>query len=375
MAIQVYCVTCRTSTALTSKSCPKCGVVFTRDNRKYRVSVSVKGKRVNRIVDNLTIAREAESAIKGDMVRGEFDITAHRATKALTLDDLWKRFLPWAKEHKKTWRTDEYHYGKHLAPRFGNKALDAISVLDIERMKSELRQGLNQHGKPYAAASIKHQLVLLKRLYNIAAKWGLYERPNPVKRVQMPKVDNQKTEFMTEDEVKRLWNALEEWPCRETVAIVKFALLSGLRRGELFKLTWDDVDFQRGIVTLRDPKGGKTKTIPLSSEALQVLRDVEINSTLVFPGNDGKQRTDFKGPWQRIRKAAGLPEDFRFHGLRHHFASTLVSNGIDLAVVRELLTHKDMSTTQRYAHLMPDAIKAAALTSGTLLSPRSDQDH
>src|SRR5208337_2444186 len=149
----------------------------------------------------------------------------------------------------------------------------------------------------------------------------------------------------------------------------------GLRRGELFKLTWDDVDFERSMVTLRTPKGGKTTTLPLSVQAIEVLRSLDVTSSFVFPGKKGKkpgeddkQRTDFKGPWLRIRKAAGLPDDFRFHGLRHHFASTLVSSGVDLGIVRELLTHKHVGTTERYAHFRPDAIKDAAAKAGELLS-------
>ncbi len=94
------------------------------------------------------------------------------------------------------------------------------------------------------------------------------------------------------------------------------------------------------------------------------------DSNFVFPGKNGRQRTDFKGPWERIRKPAGLPEGFRFHGLRHHYASTLVSNGIDLTVVKELMTHKEMTTTQRYAHLRPDAVKRAAEKAGELLKPK-----
>jgi site-specific recombinase XerD len=94
-------------------------------------------------------------------------------------------------------------------------------------------------------------------------------------------------------------------------------------------------------------------------------------SPYVFPGKNRGQRTDFKGPWQRIRKAAGLPGNFRFHGLRHHFASTLVSSGVDLSVVQALLTHKDARTTQRYAHLQPGAMWEAALKSGKLLTPKN----
>lgn len=372
MAIQIYCTECRNSCSLDSKKCSKCGKSFGRD-RKYRVSVSVKGKRANRIVDNLTIAREVEGALKGDLVRNEFEIADHRAQKPITLADVWGKYLPWAKEHKRTWRDDEWYYGKHIEPRFGSRALSDISAFDIEKMKTDLKRSKNTNGKPYAAATIKHQIVLLRRLFNVARKWGMYEGVNPVSRVQMPKVDNQKTEFLTEDELSRLTETLDSWPCRDTVAFVRFAMFTGLRRGELFKLAWNDVDFERGMVTLRAPKGGKTTTLPLNQQAIDVLRSLDVTGTFVFPGKDGKQRADFKGPWLRIRKAAELPDDFRFHGLRHNYASTLVSNGVDLGIVRELLTHKHVGTTERYAHFAPAAVKDAARKAGELLTPKHGQ--
>jgi integrase len=192
----------------------------------------------------------------------------------------------------------------------------------------------------------KHQLVILRRLYNLARKWGLYAGKSPLESVSLPRLDNQKTEFLKEEEIIRLLNTLEKWPSRESAAFVKFALFSGLRRGEMLKLAWDDVDFDRGLIALRDPKGGKNTTIPVSPQALEVLRSLEPRSSFVFPGKNGGQRADFKGPWQRIRKEAGLPENFRFHGLRHHFASALVSAGIDLPVIQQLLSHKDFRTTE-----------------------------
>ena len=104
MAIQIYCTGCYTSNGLDAKSCSNCGATFGRD-KKYRVCVSIKGKRVTRVVDNLTIARETEAAIKGDMVRGEYEI--NRGIKeAPTLGEVWAKYLPWAKEHKKTWKCD-----------------------------------------------------------------------------------------------------------------------------------------------------------------------------------------------------------------------------------------------------------------------------
>jgi len=368
MAIQLYCQACKSYVPVTTRKC-KCGATFPREGRKYRVDVSVKGRRVTRFVDNLTIAREVEGTIKGDLVRGEFDITTHKTRKSLTLADVWEKYVPWAREHKSSFDTDLAYYKKHIEPRFGRKSLEDITPLEIERMKLEMKKDVNSRGKPYAAATIKHQIVLLRRLFNVARKWGMYDGGNPVERVQMPHVDNQKTEFLTEDELSRLMETLDNWPFLETAAMVRFALFSGIRRGEICKLKWDDVDFERNMVTLRTPKGKKTVTIPISQEAIAVLRSMDMTSPFVFPGEDGRQRTSFKGPWQRIRKAAGLPRDFRFHGLRHHFASTLVSNGVDLGIVRELLTHKHVGTTERYAHFAPDAVKRAAEKSGELLTP------
>jgi integrase len=369
MAIHIYCTGCYTSNGLNAKACSNCGAIFGRD-KKYRVCVSVKGERATRVVDNLTLARQKEATLKADLERGEMDIKKKKK-KTPTLNEVWAKYLPWAKEHKKSWKDDSWYYGKHLGPRFGNKSLDAISPIDIERMKTELKKGVSKQGKPFAPATIKHQLVIIRRLYNLARKWGLYDGKNPIESVSMPKLDNQKTEFLTDEELSRLLDTLEKWPFKEIAALVRFALFTGLRRGEIFKLTWDDVDFERGLLTLRDPKSGKTENIPVSMKALDVLRSLEVTSSLVFPGKDGRQRTEFSGPWQRIRQAAELPGNFRFHGLRHHFASTLVSNGVDLLLVQALLCHKDSKTTQRYSHLAPGALRDAALKSGDLLTPKN----
>ena len=104
-----------------------------------------------------------------------------------------------------------------------------------------------------------------------------------------------------------------------------------LKKG--LKLTWDDLDFERGMVSLREPKGGKTLTTNVSSEALDILSGMKVSSPYVFPGKEGGQRTDFKGLWKKIRKAVCLPPNFRFHSLRHNFGSTLASAGVDLQVI------------------------------------------
>ncbi|MEW6386155.1 MAG: site-specific integrase [Thermodesulfobacteriota bacterium] len=368
MAIHIYCTSCYTSNGLNAKSCSNCGAPFGRD-KKYRVCVSVKGNRATRVVDNLTLARQKEATFKADLEREDMDIRKKKK-KAPTMGEVWARYLPWARANKKSWKDDNWNYTKHIEPRFSKKPLDAISPIDLERLKTELRKGEDGRGRPYAAQTVKHQLCIIRRLYNLARKWGLYDGKNPVGSVTMPRIDNGKTERLSNDELARLLNTLETWPCKETAAFIKFALFTGLRKGEICKLEWGDCDLDRGLLTLRDAKSGRTEHVPVSMEALEVLRTLEPTSPFVFPGAGGKRRSNFSRPWQKIRRAAGLPEDFRFHGMRHNFASTLVSHGIDLMVVQKLLCHKTAMVTQRYAHLAPGAIRDAALKSGDLLTPK-----
>jgi integrase len=183
----------------------------------------------------------------------------------------------------------------------------------------------------------------------------------------MPKIDNQRVRFLSDIELESLLNTLETWACRESVDFITFALLTGFRLGELITLKWESVDFENGYITLADPKGGKTVTIPVSGEALDVLRLRDRLSEYVFPGEDGGRRFDFKGPWLRVCRAAGI-SDFRFHDLRHNFASKLVSSDVNLATVQVLLSHKDIRTTLKYAHLQPGAAKDAARASGKILT-------
>ena len=390
MAIQIYCTSCYTSNGLDAKSCSNCGATFGRD-KKYRVCVSIKGKRVTRVVDNLTIARETEGAIKGDMLRGEFDI--YRNVKQVpTVGEVWKAYLKWARipGNKKTWITDKFNYETHLEPRFANKHLNKISAIDVNRLKLSMTRGktndgkpyLSKRGKPFSAATIKHQLVLLHRLYKFAQGPDFKykgETPFDHGQVKMPHLDNQRTTYFSDEQLAALRSTLETWPNRTQAAFIQFALLTGVRRGTLFPLRWADLDFARNMVTLvisHRRKGTETVTTRVTPEAMEVLKALPRTSDYVFPGKNGEMRSNFKGPWLRIKKAAGLPDDFRFHDLRHNFASTHVNKGgrngegENLKVVQELLNHKDFRTTLKYAHLGPGRANEAAVRSGELLTPK-----
>jgi integrase len=240
-------------------------------------------------------------------------------------------------------------------------------------MKLELKKGTNKNGKPFTAATIKHQIVLLRRLFNLAIKWRIYNGPNPVSSVELPKLDNEITEFLTEDEMRRLLETLDSWPCKRSVDFVMIAMLTGLRKGEIRKLQWPDLDLERKTLTILDPKGKKA-TIPLSDEAASVFLNIErTSSPFVVPGVDGGMKKTFRDPWYAIRKAANLPPKMRFHGLRHNFASWLVSHGVPLYTVGKALNQKTLSSTKRYAHLADLALRQAVQKSGELLTPKHVQ--
>jgi integrase len=146
--------------------------------------------------------------------------------------------------------------------------------------------------------------------------------------------------------------------------IVLLAMNTGMRRGEILSLRWENVSFDTKTLTVQfeHAKSGKTRHIPLNGEALRTLQNWQTDTGdtgIVFKGQNGNAMTDVGKGWEKLLDDAGIT-NFRFHDLRHHFASKLVMASVDLNTVRELLGHGDLAMTLRYAHLAPEH-KAAAV--------------
>lgn len=157
---------------------------------------------------------------------------------------------------------------------------------------------------------------------------------------------------------------------------MKLALFTGMRRGELFRLKWEHVDFKRKFILLDAPKGSVSQQIPMNDTAKDILLSHERTaSPYVFPGKAGGQRTDVRGPINRIKKRAGLPESFRpLHGLRHAYASMLASSGeVDMYTLQKLLTHKSPQMPQR-SHLRDDALRKASNVAQGIISDAVKED-
>jgi len=375
MAINLFCRTCKSSMVIGSKKCKKCGTTVTKKNKRYRVVVSVGGKRKTKVVNTKELAKNIEKALQDADASGEYNIQKKKAPSSLNA--FWtKQYLPWIKENKKSWYIDQLNFNNHIDPELGDKQLCFITQFDIEKLVIGLKKKKNKQDKPLSAATIKHQLVLLTRIFNIAEQWGVFKGQNPCKRVKKPKLNNTVTEFLSKNELSSLTNILSTWPDRMQASIVKFAMYTGIRPKEVFKLEWRDINFEKETVLLRDPKGILDQILPLSPPAVEVLKTVpkEYDTPFIFYSVLGKQRKTIRHGWKQIKKVAGIHESFRYYDLRHNYATYLVSSGVSLYIVQALLTHKDAKTTQRYAHLDDDALRKAANLSGVLLTAESEKN-
>jgi integrase len=277
-----------------------------------------------------------------------------------TMDRLWDYYRRQRGDYASL-RTDKSNY-KHLKRKFGDKEPKEIIQRDVDW----LRLSLSRRKKPQ---TVKHVLQLLNRIINFGVNKGLCQGLNF--KIEMPKVHNLKTEDLTRGQLKRLFEAIDEDEDIQAANILRMALFTGMRRGELFKLKWEDVDFERRVIQIRNPKGGPDQKIPLNNAAREVLAShPRSGSPYIFFGRDGKQRTEMRAPVNRIRKRAKLPEGFRpFHGLRHVYASMLASSGkVDMYTLQKLLTHKSPQMTQRYAHLRDETLKRASDLAGSLVA-------
>ena len=219
-------------------------------------------------------------------------------------------------------------------------------------------------------------LELLRRVINFGVKKGLCAWQDPSRlHFEMPKLNNVKTEMLTKEERARFIEAAKAAPNRKAGQLMLMAYYTGMRRNELFGLKWTHIDHEHGFINIvgekqEGAKSNRDERIPLSVPVRELLAEVGDNgSEYVFPGKDGRSRMiDMNKQVNAIKAAAGLPKDFRpLHGLRHTFASVAVSNGVPLSHVQKLLTHKDPTLTQRYAHLEDEALKRAAEAVGDFL--------
>jgi integrase len=175
-----------------------------------------------------------------------------------------------------------------------------------------------------------------------------------MRKVSKPKEPRGRVRFLSEDERQRLLDACKASRNPYLYLVVVLALSTGARKMEILNLTWQNVDLQRGAITLHDTKNGERRVLPLAGPALELMHQHSkvrrIDTPLVFPRSDGRKPLDIRSSWETTLKQADST-DFHFHDLRHSCASYLAMNGASLAEIAEVLGHKTLSMVKRYAHL------------------------
>lgn len=328
-------------------------------------------------------ARDKAHSILGDAAKGIDPSESRKKKLKLTLKDfIDNEYAPWVKEHRKSGIKTLGMISLHFFEPFGSKALTELTPALIDQWRTlRLKNGIS-------VETVNRNIATLKAAISKAVLWGFMET-HPLERLKLMKADRSaKVRFLSADEEQRLreaaisrevqikadrdsgnqWRRERNYKLYPDLNQYQFAdhmrpmiLLSintGLRQGEVFSLRWENVNFERSLLTIEGAyaKSGKTRHIPLNSEALHVLkswRQQSEKSDLVFPSIDDKPFYTVKTSWKGIRDTAKI-KNFRWHDMRHHFASRLVMVGVDLNTVRELLGHSDLSMTLRYAHLAPE---------------------
>ncbi len=250
----------------------------------------------------------------------------------------------YSKPNNKSWMKSDLHNVNMLKESFGGRYLYEINPQMIEKFKSERM-------KKVSPARVNRNLACLKCMFNRAIEWGKVKE-NPVKKVKLLKENNKRLRYLEKEECERLIKA-----CADHIKpIVVMALNTGMRKGEILSLKWEDVDLNRDIIHILNSKNGEKREIPVNRKLKETLNGIKQNpkGPYIFCKNyNGAPYQEVKTGFANAMETCKI-ENFRFHDLRHTFASHLVMAGIDLNTVRELLGHKSLTMTLRYAHLSPE---------------------
>ncbi len=270
-------------------------------------------------------------------------------------------FIDWAKVNKKSWRDDQQRLTKHVLPILGHQFLSDIGFPELETLK------MNCQHKGLAPATVHHCLKVARIVFNFASKMRLYNGNNPLKEVKFPAINNRRLRFLTRQEAQLMLKMAASYN-RELHDLCLFALYTGLRAGEILALRWFDIDFKHELITVRDSKNSETRQVFMAGIVMAMLmnRTKDTPGSLVFPTNDGRQRVRVSKIFLRLADKLEFNKDVSdrrqrvcFHTLRHTFASWLAMQGETLLTIKELMGHKTIAMTMRYAHLIPDQKREA----------------
>ena len=244
--------------------------------------------------------------------------------------------------------------------QIGNyKLKDLTPSLITQHRDSLLRQTSNRIGKKRSPATVNRYLGLLSHACTIAIKEWQWMAVNPVIQISKPKEAQGRTRFLSDEERERLLVVCRSSKSIHLFTIVTLALSTGMRRGEILGLSWENVDLKNSRITLFRTKNGERRVVPLVGKAYDLIKNLYLklepgNKDLLFPSpNNPNNSICIRTAWHTAIKRAEI-ENFRFHDLRHSTASYLAMNGASLLEIADILGHKTLQMVKRYSHLSED---------------------
>ena len=341
----------------------------------YRARVRIKGHPIQtQSFTSKTLAtkwkRDTESAL--EQGRREYVNPENKRTLAELIDRYIASILP---SKPKNARNIHHHllwWKQELGPCF----ISNIKPYHIAQKRDELLSKTTCSGKIRSPATVVRYLASLSHAFSIAIKEWEWLEENPVMKISKPKVSNGRIRFLNEDEKERLLKACHESESKGLYPIVILALSTGMRKGEILNLRWNNIDLTQGSIFLQTTKNGDRRFVPLVGIALDLLRSKHTNqaiNSLVFPSpHSPSNPIDIRSAWETALTKANI-SNFRFHDLRHTAASYLAMNHASLLEIGTLLGHKTVQMTKRYAHLSNAHIyKTVATLNETLFKPRTE---
>lgn len=286
-----------------------------------------------------------------------------KAREAFTFEQVFREsYFPLAKtKNKWTVAREDSLFRLWIHPVIGNLPLKDISPFHLEKLKKNMADA----GK--APRSIHYALAVIRQVFNFARNHSMYTGENPVSKVKKPAGDNKRIRFLTHGEADLLLNAL----ANKSQEVYEMALLSlhcGLRAGEVFALTWGDLNLDQGTLTLRDTKNKRSRVAFMTNLVKETLMNKTKGgpSDLVFQARGGKKVQAISRTFDRTVRELGLNRGITdprqrvvFHTLRYTYASWLADRGVDLYVIEKLMGHSNIAMTERYSHLGENSFRRA----------------
>jgi len=314
---------------------------LTRRGNIYWFRRNIDGKRiqVSLKTDNKRLAEKLAAKLLTDIIEGRHFEKVK--AKEISFRQMVEKFM------KKYGKSRQETSLKHLLPVFGNLALVDITTEKI----SDYIDWRLETVKP---ATVYQDFALLRRMFNVARREWKWTRENPVADLSFTVGNkNARDRWLSFDEEKALLSCCSPLWLR---GVILFALNTGMRRGEILALKWSSVDIKRMLITVERSKNGEKRSIPMSMTLSSLMKKPMLVSisNRVFPHSVSAVKDAF----DRARDKAQI-KDFKFHDLRHTFATRLVQHGVDLYKVKELLGHKTIAMTMRYAHHCPESLRSS----------------